>query len=156
MKHPIIEKFYRRKVGQPLANGCMPWLGARNVDGYGVYSNHMAHRIMWELEQGPIPEKDVEGYDVCVLHTCDNPWCVNIAHLWLGNRAQNCTDRNQKGRTVGGHAVGMLNGRVKLTPDQVAEIRARYTPGKGANALAKEYGVTHSAIINIGRGRARR
>ncbi|MGV0949437.1 MAG: HNH endonuclease signature motif containing protein [Azonexus sp.] len=55
---------------------------------YGI----LAHRMAWELEHGPVPK----GMLVC--HTCDNPACVNVAHLFLGSPRDNMLDKMAKGR----------------------------------------------------------
>ena len=52
-----------------------------------------AHRYVWTVVNGPIPD------GLHVLHTCDNPPCINIAHLWLGTNADNVADRTAKGRS---------------------------------------------------------
>lgn len=51
-----------------------------------------AHRAMWIVVHG----EPVKGIEVC--HTCDNPICINPAHLFLGTHKQNMTDCRQKGR----------------------------------------------------------
>lgn len=53
-----------------------------------------AHRLAWVLTWGEIPGK------LHVLHTCDNPPCMNPDHLFVGTNADNVRDRHAKGRTV--------------------------------------------------------
>jgi hypothetical protein len=80
--------------------GCHLWTGYRDEKGYG----HMvvdgltrgAHRIAWELTNGPIPE----GMEV-MRAVCDNPGCCNPAHLKLGTHTDNMRDRVRKGRGPG-------------------------------------------------------
>lgn len=59
-----------------------------------------------------------------VRHTCDNPLCINPEHLVAGTHADNVQDRVERGRS----AKGERNGRAKLTPAQVLEIRASSAP----------------------------
>lgn len=77
-------------------NGCWIWTGSK-LRGYGLFSlngkTRQAHRISWMLANGrePLPKMDI-------CHTCDNPSCINPAHLWEGTRAQNIKDAWEKGR----------------------------------------------------------
>ena len=80
-------------------DGCWKWDGAIASHGYGVLNVNgrikRAHRVAWELLNGPIPERAV------VLHSCDTPSCVNPLHLSIGTQAQNLADMWAKGRAGG-------------------------------------------------------
>lgn len=78
-------------------DGCWPWTASTNSKGYGSFSLPgrviaYAHRTSYAIAHGAIPE------GMWVLHRCDNPPCVNPAHLWLGTPSDNMVDKVQKGR----------------------------------------------------------
>ena len=79
-----------------LANGCWEWQGGSGQDGYGKLKRHKktlrAHRVFYEHHKGEVPE------GMWVLHECDNPLCVNPAHLWLGTQLDNEQDKDKKKR----------------------------------------------------------
>lgn len=125
---------------------CWLWAGAMNK-GYGQIvvgrQSFRAHRIAWEMENGPIPE------GAMIRHTCDNAACVRPDHLLPGTNTDNMRDMVERGRSL----QGERHPRVKLADDQVAEIRARYIPGVVRQAdLAKEYGVRQCHISRLVRG----
>lgn len=116
----------------------------RNVTyqkGYGMVelsrgNRVRAHRLVWEECFGPIPAK------MCVCHTCDNPACVNPAHLFLGDHQWNMTDMREKGRA----RRGANHPRSKLTEADVRAIRAS---SDTKAALASRYGVAEPSIHQI-------
>jgi hypothetical protein len=105
-----------------------------------------AHRIAYFLSNGYlyIPAE--------IMHSCDNPACVNPAHLKEGDRASNMADMAQKGRRKG-IGTGADNGRARLTEPQVAEIRRRREAGEHLKSLAAAFGVGISTIDHITKGR---
>lgn len=164
---------YRFWAKVTLGVECWIWAGAKSQPGgYGVFQvggrTVAAHRVMWELMNGPIPD----GLFVC--HRCDVPACCRIGHLFLGTPEDNNRDREQKGRTARGdrsgrrlhperfknisrgndHWTKKLPGQLadgllvrKLSEDCVREIRRRYTDGSVTFvSLAREYRVNTGTI----------
>lgn len=77
--------------------GCWTWLGAKDRDGYGQFRytpkfQGKAHRFAYEVFRGPITK------GLSVLHTCDNPSCVNPSHLYVGTNSDNMQDRSRRDR----------------------------------------------------------
>lgn len=109
---------------------------------------YRTHRLSWELANGPIPD------GLWVLHTCDNPPCVNPAHLFLGTAADNNADMIAKGR----HAQqipamrGEGNPSAKLRAADVRAIRARVALGASQAATARQFGVSRSLVNQVVRG----
>ncbi len=80
---------------------CWEWQAGKDRDGYGKFAvghggndqtHTRAHRFAYEIFVGPIPD----GFAVC--HSCDNPSCVNPAHLWVGTPRANNDDKVAKDR----------------------------------------------------------
>lgn len=88
---------------------------------------------------------DIEGKMVC--HRCDNPVCVNPAHLFVGNAKDNSHDMVAKGRALDGEKAPWA----RLTWEKVREMRARLSDGETHRSLAIEYGVCHQMVGMIGR-----
>lgn len=144
MVRPTVEeRFWLRVDRSAGVSGCWPWTGHRRHGGYGKFTTPtttLAHRASWEIANGPIPD----GLHVC--HACDNPPCVNPAHLFLGTNADNVADRVAKGRP----AFGERWHSSKLTDVQVREIRASTEP---IRVLGPRYGIAFSTIAAIRAGR---
>ena len=142
----VVERFMD-KVSMPNGKaGCWPWRGQRRTGGYGFFYLKgrfvSAHRTAWALLVEPV------GSGACVLHRCDNPPCVNPAHLFLGTQRDNMRDASQKGRI----AHGERNGQSRLTAADVMDIRRRVASGEGVTGLGREYGVSHVSVIRAARG----
>lgn len=78
---------------------CIEHKGHRDSFGYGKVQKKfqdeyyfLAHRYAWAVANKKHPG------DLCVLHRCDNPSCINVAHLFLGTRTDNNADMVAKGR----------------------------------------------------------
>ena len=127
------------------AKGCIEWGLAKDRDGYGVFGRNgkqiRAHRASWEINRGPIPR------GMFVLHRCDNPSCINIEHLFLGDHKENMLDRDRKGRTKRGSSHGMA------TISEQTAIRIKMVKGfLDAIVVAKLVGIKKSQVCNIMNG----
>lgn len=130
-----------------IATGCWEWLGAVTHNGYGRFAfsptkTVRAHRYSWVLANGEIQD------DICVLHRCDNPKCVNPAHLFFGTHKDNAQDREVKGR--GRDIAGYKHHFCKVTPNDVALIRRLYASNEmSQRTLGKAFSISQAAISRI-------
>lgn len=89
-------------------DGCWPWLGHKDVEGYGritVNGKRLgAARLSYERFVGPIPK------GLHVLHSCDNPGCVNPDHLRIGTHADNMRDIRERRRNPGARRTHCKHG----------------------------------------------
>ena len=140
------ERFWAKVDKSAGPDGCWLWTASKVTCGYGGFSvGHRtlrAHRIAWELVNGPIPD------GLCVCHRCDVRPCVNPAHLFLGTQAENTADKVAKGRQ--GTPRGEAHGSVKITDAQVALMRAdRAAEGLCYRKLGAKYGISRSQAWRI-------
>lgn len=137
------------KVEYDTNGGCWLWRGTTR-SGYGLlvvdHRPKGAHRLSYQEFRGAIPS----GMFVC--HRCDQPLCINPAHLWLGTPAENSADMATKGRVV--PPRGEKNGRAKLSSGVVAKIRHRLASGETQRSVAKSLGLDPSTISDINTGRS--
>lgn len=161
---------------------CWNWTAGLSA-GYGSFCLSgrryiRAHRLSLLLAQ---PVERRRTLHAC--HSCDNPRCVNPAHLWWGTAADNIRDAAAKGRCamqraddprrsayVGDrnpmrkHAHlraaqserqrGSKSHRAKLNEQQVAEIKQLRSAGVSQYAVAAQFGVSREMISRIDRGKA--
>lgn len=125
-------------------NGCLIWQKHILVGYYGGYGIinwegkvQRAHRLVWTLLHGPIPDK------MFICHKCDVKACINPNHLFLGTPKDNTQDMIKKGR---------IKITSKITEKQVKQIKKRLRKEKGRD-LAKEYGISPQTICDINKGR---
>lgn len=132
------------------ADDCWIWTGGKTYGGYGVFcldgQMRRAHRIAWIITNGPIPD----GMEV--LHRCDNPPCVNPAHLCLGTHQDNMDDMARKGRGNHFGTRGEQNGKARLTTRDIRLIREMVGSGMTHKAAARQFGVARTTVTAIIRG----
>lgn len=117
-----------------VAGGCHEWLLSRDEDGYGLEwvrdrGSVRAHIVAYEKAAGPVPA------GLVLDHGCDNPWCVNVAHL----RPMTIAANNRRGRLR------------KLSDSQVGDVRRRLAAGERDVDIARRHGVTPSLVGRIKR-----
>ena len=134
------------KVTKAGPNECWPWAASTGRGGYGVFWADgrltKAHRF-----SALLAGMRVRG-GMFVCHHCDNPPCVNPAHLWVGTHAENMSDCVAKGRSLR-RAQGSESGRAVLNEGDVVHMRSAYSCARGElTAFARRYGVHRSTIAN--------
>lgn len=142
---------FMRKVSVPDNEDlCWIWKSDVSKKGYGRFNlggkAQHAHRVSYKIHTGDDP------CEMHVLHSCDNPSCVNPNHLRKGTNKENHLEKVAKGRQRGNSLKGENAPNAKLTETQVLEIKGML--GKiPQSKIAKQFGVTQTAIMLISTGR---
>lgn len=127
------------KTSKQNKTECWEWKGAKDKDGYAfVKFEGKQMRVTRVLTSAP--KRSV------VMHSCDNPSCVNPDHLKVGTVEENNRDKKEKGRDKKGLQVH----GAKLTDRQVKSI---FSSSKSVSSLAEKFSVTNGTIYNIKKGR---
>lgn len=134
---------YYRRIDYNGANGCWLWTGRQDRDGYGRWNfdgkEMFAHRFAYDIYYKDLDPKLV------IMHSCDNPPCVNPEHLSQGTQKDNMQDAAKKGRKPS----GSKNPNSKLNEYQVEKIRQFYKVGLSIEELSKTFNVSRRQIFNI-------
>ena len=91
-----LERRFWSRVDKREPDDCWLWVGSRDKAGYGVFKigqkQMRASRVALMLtNRAAIPQP-------IIAHHCDNPSCVNPAHLFPATPAENTKDMIAKGR----------------------------------------------------------
>ena len=154
----------RRRVDSKIdksRDGCWPWMGTRGNVGkkksYGYLKQRVefgpngtkaqirvtAHRLAYELENGPLPPGKI------VLHKCNNPPCCNPSHLEMGTNAGNSQYMVDCGRSLSGER----HPQARITAEQARRIcRRYYEGGETQKAIGFDYGPSQISVSLIVRG----
>jgi hypothetical protein len=144
---PLAVRFWAH-VEMRGPDDCWVFKGPLDRNGYGRFqqgkTNHAAHRLAWILANGREFPPNTVG-----MHTCDNPPCVNPAHVRPATVAENNRDMFRKRR----HAFGERKPNAKLTEADVKEIVRRRKAGEKARLIADDFNVSDSLVCAIAAGK---
>lgn len=151
-------QLFIRDAARSVSDDCIFWPYGDNGHGYGVVyhegKQQKAHRVALMIATGISPEPGVEA-----CHSCDNPGCVNPAHLRWGTHGENMLDMIIRGRTAsprhrreprnsgrrGGHPP-------KLSESLVKEMRALPISVKSTREYVHETGASRGAVAQARAG----
>ena len=134
----VTPELVNRFLKKTKLNGeCLEWTIRPNTDKYGrfywqgVY--YSTHRLGYKIGH------DIDPGRLNVCHSCDNTWCVNPDHLFLGTQRDNMDDMVAKGRRG-----------EKLTWDDVRTMRRlRVEQNTSTRVLATRFGISHKFVNAI-------
>lgn len=138
---PLKDRFLEKVDLIPFTT-CHIWNAYTDKNGYGKISiDHkpqLAHRVAYELFVGNIPQ------GMLILHSCDNPYCVNPDHLRVGTNAENMRDKGLRGKNF------------KITNEQATEIKELLKSGVKIKEVARIYNLDYYYVNMVRIGKARK
>lgn len=150
----MLEQRFWEKVDIKSKDECWSWLASKHARGYGQFyignhipeahpkrgTMHYATHISFYLEHGRWINKGN-----VVMHTCDNPNCVNPKHLIEGTQQDNVADRESKGRNKPRIRIPLkIHKAIKNSPKAMTHAE-----------VAKKHGVSSGHVSRVRRGLTR-
>jgi hypothetical protein len=122
LNKPLPLRFWEKVNISPNPQKCWEWKAGINTYGYGQFCYqsrpHVATRIAWLIAHGAMP-------DGLVLHSCDNPLCVNPAHLRIGNHKDNAEDALERGQHAATKQETCKRGHSLNDPANLFRLRSK-------------------------------
>lgn len=143
----LVSRFWS-KVALAGRDECWEWKGYRKPNGYGQFTLRKGEFVTASRVSLALAGVVLNAGEVA-CHSCDNPPCVNPAHLFPGTQSVNAFDSVAKGRAR--RVRGVEHPSARLTPELVSAIRAVPQYYGVIAELAREYGVSETAIRRIRR-----
>jgi hypothetical protein len=141
-----VQRFFK-KVRK--TDACWLWEGAKTKAGYGVFSicgvAKGAHRVSYAMANPGIDVLTMQSEPLkatYVLHSCDNPSCVNPAHLRLGSAGDNTGDAKSRNRFP-------LVIQSDLTREIILEVREKATDWDGMCDMMKKHKLNQPVVLDI-------
>lgn len=135
----LLARFWSKVSIKMDPTACWEWKGSRVPEGYGQIGicnmacgkkkrPARAHVMAMRIVHGEIPA------GVWVLHSCDNPPCVNPHHLRFGTPADNAKDASERGRNL------------RHCPETIGTAIALRNAGVSPSVVADRLGVSPSNV----------
>lgn len=149
------DRFWMRVAKGAEPDSCWLWTQSTDTSGYGLCAaskiglkaHEKAHRVSFFLTNGHLPLSPL-----ILLHSCDNPRCVNPSHLSAGTHKANARDKIQKGRQAP-PLRGESNACHILTAEGVRFLRSAVASGTPLTHATRKIGVPYHAAWNAVNGR---